>query len=157
MNSQSNQTVTSKDLLIWLTTVGMIVWLFVSSIVNAFSAKHSDLAQFQANGLALQLSGANLPQLKKNTNLSRTPSSIIEENDIKLNYFGHEGAIGKDPWGNPFSYQIVKNKGDKSAYIVVWSAGANSSFETSVASWESSSRGKIQFHGDDIGSSAPVF
>ena len=66
-----------------------------------------------------------------------------------------EGRIGKDPWGQAFQYQVLREVDGQPIKVLVWSAGPNKRAESLEQVLEQAIRVRadqaVQFAGDDIG------
>jgi hypothetical protein len=69
--------------------------------------------------------GYQLLQMQANLNQptagSRGPASVANEASSGL-IFKDEGQIGTDPWGQPYSYRVLKSETDSSQRVEVWSS-----------------------------------
>lgn len=78
----------------------------------------------------------------------RAPASSIDK--VQL-----EGVVGRDPWGEPYSYKVLRNVYGQPTHVLVWSKGPNLVSDTNervlVRGLDQSSS-EVSFDGDDLGS-----
>lgn len=76
----------------------------------------------------------------------RNPASAVEKES-------QEGQVGIDPWGKPYSYKVIQNSYGQPIYMVVVSAGPNSTLDTLLGNvgFETRKNSQIEIMGDDVG------
>lgn len=86
---------------------------------------------------------------------SRRPASVSAPgNDGAPTFSLSEGVMGKDPWGRPYKYKLLRSMDGQPVRILVWSEGANQTSDTEFSEFEvalPAPTHKIRFGGDDIG------
>lgn len=86
---------------------------------------------------------------------SRGPASLGSaaiDNAPTLNLV--EGSLGKDPWGRPYRYKLLRSNEGNAVRILVWSEGPNEVSDTEFMEVDvalSAPKEKIKFGGDDVG------
>jgi type II secretory pathway pseudopilin PulG len=118
--SQKNQSFRTVDLLIVVSLVATIGAIVAIVLTQTFRDHRTERAQAVAESLAIQLKELNL-RSQVGFSGKRTPASV-EGSRIEL----MSGTIGRDPWGQPFSYSIRQSsENSEKARVFVWSAGPN--------------------------------
>lgn len=85
----------------------------------------------------------------------RGPASVgVPTNGNARAFNSLEGVMGRDPWGRPYRYKLLRSSGGQPVRILVWSEGPNERSDTRSSEFDialSTPRGSIRFGGDDIG------
>ncbi|MCM2280439.1 MAG: hypothetical protein NDI61_01175 [Bdellovibrionaceae bacterium] len=85
---------------------------------------------------------------------ARGPASVLGSAGASAALTLVEGIMGKDPWGRPFHYKVLRAHGGLPVRILVWSDGPNAASESELADFEVaqlSPSEQVQFQGDDVG------
>ena len=136
-SKQGFRTIDLITLVFCLLAVGLIAGPIIQRNLEA-----QKTAQIEKD---LKLHSARLLDDQKFLNQVRSPSSVEDKN--------HD-QVGKDPWGQPYEYMVLKNAYGQSSYFVIWSKGPNKKLDTTIFS----SRGpsSVVFQGDDVGLVQPI-
>jgi hypothetical protein len=150
---QRKQGFTSFDTLMVLALGLTAVGISSSIIMDSLRDDRSERAQFGAEALAHQIASGGMAEMKNDaqveTSTNRGPASVPSSS---LNLY--EGELGKDPWGQPFHYKVVRSQDGRASRILVWSNGADQKTENNFSDSDIAlnlSSGDIHFKGDDVG------
>lgn len=72
-----------------------------------------------------------------------------------LKQFAWEGVVEKDPWGQSYSYRMLRNAYGLPTHLVVWSKGPNGEQDTPDNELRVVG-GNVAFRGDDLGYVRPL-
>ncbi len=124
-----------------------------SIISDSLRDDRPERAQFGAEALAHQIASGGLAEMKNDAEVesstNRGPASVSSG---ALNLY--EGLLGKDPWGQPFHYKLVRANDGRASRIVVWSDGADKKSDNALSDSDIAlnlSSDDIRFQGDDVG------
>ena len=114
-----------------------------------------DRARFGAETLAHQIASGGLalgePDAKNESPTQRGPAPVSQsEPGLGL----YDGTLGKDPWGQPYHYKLIRGSDGRAARIFVWSDGADQKANTRLEDNDIALSGpieKVEFSGDDVG------
>ena len=73
----------------------------------------------RAESLAYQLLQIHTEYQKNISNPNRGPAS--EASSVDWSQWRAEGEIGRDPWGDPYSYRLIRSDSGSLQMIQVWS------------------------------------
>ena len=139
--NQINHNFTSFDTIKILSSLGIMVVVVVSILNHRVNQGKEEVALKEIQGLSQEiLLGENSSSTK-----GRAPSSV--EGGVQ------DPVMAKDPWGVPYQFHFVKNELGQPVYLVIWSAGPDSHFETHSENLALGGDGHIhvKFVGDDVG------
>lgn len=137
---KENQQVSSFDLLSVAFSMVVIVSLSFTIFTKTLDRKKVEIAKSSMENLAQRLVKEEVIYSKKGND--RLPASAT-------NF-----EVPKDPWGNEYNYQVVRNSYGQPIYLVLVSGGPDSKLDTSIQEevpFEVSQIENIQFENDDIG------
>ncbi|MBC85845.1 MAG: hypothetical protein CL677_01600 [Bdellovibrionaceae bacterium] len=155
---KKNQVFRSGDAISVLGVLCVVCYIFVYVLANNTGDRDLESAKIDMESLSAQLMAAGMKSLP-GQGISRGLASVENSgNPIQWvqdwNQVGSEGKIGKDPWGEPFHYLVVKESANKAKYIVIISGGPNKLMETPVEQLvgsKSSAKLSLDYVGDDFG------
>jgi hypothetical protein len=106
----------------------MVATVFVAgfiamSLMPLMAGQDSELSKQsdqRAEGLAYQLLQI-YSEHQKLSSSSRGPASETGDSGVDWSQWKPEGEIGRDPWGDPYKYQIISSESENLSVIQVWS------------------------------------
>jgi hypothetical protein len=125
-----------------------------SSIIrDSLRDDRPERAQFGAEALAHQIASGGMAEMKNDAQVeSSTNRGPASTTSSSLNLY--EGELGKDPWGQPFHYKVLRANDGRVSRILVWSNGADKNSENTFSDSDIAlnlSSDDIHFKGDDVG------
>ncbi|MEZ4870785.1 MAG: type II secretion system protein GspG [Bdellovibrionales bacterium] len=161
--SKQKQKVTGSEAFSILGVLCLVSYVFVYILASNGGNKKLETAKIEMESLSAQIMAAGMKSLP-GQGLARGLASVpSEESPVKWvqdwSQVGSEGKIGRDPWGQPFHYLVIKENAQKAKYIVIISGGPNKQLETPVekASLVSGkSNLMLSYVGDDFGLVRPI-
>lgn len=142
MKNEQNQQVKTMGIVMMFALVVTSV-LVASPIWNRPFAEETEKTMHRAESLAYQILAARKNQISK----VRTPASEGSLNHLEA----EEGAIGQDPWGQPYRFKWLRKSSFQSR-LLVWSSGPNGQVDTSSENLDSNRDAeRANFTGDDVG------
>ena len=162
---KKKQIVRGSDAFSVLGVLCLVCYVFVYILANNTGDKELEAAKLNMESLSAQIMAAGMKSLPSQ-GIGRGIASLegsSGENPVKWvhdwDQVGVEGKIGKDPWGQPFHYLVVKEDEKTAKYIVIISSGPNGELETPVEALDllNASAGlRLSYVGDDFGLVRPV-
>jgi hypothetical protein len=128
-----------------------------SIITDSLRDDRSERAKYGAEALAHQIASGGLAEIKNNakpeSSTNRGPASVEISAEASLLDL-YEGELGKDPWGQPYHYKLVRSTAGRALRIVVWSDGADKKADNALSDNDIALNirpERVHFNGDDVG------
>lgn len=130
------------------TLLAVVIVCAITAPILFKSSEAHDLSV--ANTEAMNLSENLTKQLindagKNNNNEARSPASASFSGSLKW-----EGLISKDPWGQSYSYKVIRDAYGLPTHVLVWSKGPNGIQDTPDNELRITENG-FQMRLDDLG------
>ncbi len=145
MNSQSNQSFSSFDLVTMLAAIVAIFVITGPILYNQSDEENRQKAQQEALIISKQIQDQLKVQISSNQQETSQGREIASDEPINW-----EGIVGQDPWGQPYHYRTIRNAYGLPTHLIVWSKGPNAYQDTKVSVLNNTK--DLVFEGDDIGS-----
>lgn len=159
MKNKENQQFKSSGLLLVLALVGLAVFVALTPWDSASKLGKKGTAKQKAEVVGYQiLQNYRSTVTHSASSIEVQARGIASESTPVEGIFKKEGAIGLDPWGQPFSYRVHESaKGPKKSLLIVWSKGEDGIDDSHSELYSASDiTEKTHFLNDDIGVIMPI-
>ena len=149
---EKKQIVKGSDVLYMFFSVALLFTFMASAVSDTFNSNQVEQAKIDVENLVLQIQSSGLKKFLPNKVTDRTLASVSEETIIEYSSkIGDEGTLGKDPWGKPYIYKLLKDDSGNVSQLLVISSGPDMKLTTNIEPRDLKSKSYLSFRGDDIG------
>lgn len=152
MKVERKHIVRGSDVLYLFCSIALLFGFMASAVSDTFNSNQVEQAKIEVENLLLQIQSSGLKKILPVKTTDRSLASVNTE--VKAEYssrIGDEGYLGKDPWGKPYLYKVLKDESGNVNKLLVVSSGPDLKLSTPVKSRELQSTSRLKFLGDDIG------
>ncbi|MCH2534186.1 MAG: type II secretion system protein GspG [Bdellovibrionales bacterium] len=152
MKIEKKQIVKGSDVLYMFFSIALLFTFMASAVSDTFNSNQVDQARIDVENLVLQIQSSGLKKFLPNKTSDRSLASVSEKTKIEYSSkIGDEGQLGKDPWGQPYFYKLVKDDSGHVSKLLVISSGPDLKLSTSIDFRDIQKAAEMRFIGDDIG------
>ncbi len=149
---EKKQIVRGSDVLYMFFSIALLFTFMASAVSDTFNSNQVDQARIDVENLVLQIQSSGLKKFLPNKPSDRSLASVSETTKVEYSSkIGDEGQLGKDPWGQPYIYKLVKDESGNVAKLLVISSGPDLKLSTPIDPRDIKTAADIRFIGDDIG------
>lgn len=152
LKKEKKRILRGTDVLYMFFSVALLFTFIASAVSDTLNSNQVEHAKIEVENLVLQIQSSGLKKFLPKQVADRALASVSEETHIEYSsVIGDEGQLGKDPWGKPYIYKLLKNENGNVIKLLVISHGPDTKLSTSIDSRELESVKHMRFEGDDIG------
>lgn len=155
VKNKLKQGLSTFDLLTTVLAIAIVGGISAPILFKSEEVKDRSVASVELEKLSENLTKSILHEPSKNDNKeARMPSSaqITGMNGERK----WEGLVGRDPWGQAYSYKVLRDAYGFPTHVLVWSKGPNGVQDTPDAELQVSDSG-LNLRMDDLGHLREVF